>query len=186
MWSPLGRRTIEGRPRGAAPYMRRCRCQVWTYVADRAVLDEPPGQHLGGHRLASLYRSVSIAPATFQQHLVQIRPCARGRSVEEVATQANAGMPASGIEVAITTAKRRSSTLYPVGPDQDPGQDAVYGTGDPTSESNASGRDQSTKAASCSQGRPRSHVHPDTPARAGAPAQSGLSRAPSGSRPAVR
>src|SRR5262249_18714551 len=62
----------------------------------------------------------------FKYALVQVAE--RRRCGEALA---NACMVANGTEIANHDGDaRRSSTLYPVGPDQDPGQDAVYGTGD--------------------------------------------------------
>jgi hypothetical protein len=89
-----------------------------------------PGQHLGGHRLASLYRAVSVAQRRSAAPCSNTPLCMRPERRRDGG--ASGRLQAGGRDRGrkSRTATRRSSTLYPVGPDQDPGQDAVYGTGD--------------------------------------------------------
>ena len=112
--------------------------------------------------------------------------CTRVRSAEEVMTPSanacRAGERDRGRKS--RTAKRRSSALYPVGPDQDPGQDAVYGTGD-LSTCERTGpiyKDGVLQPGASTVTRPSRYAS-HGPAY---PPYVDLSRAPSGSRPAVR
>jgi hypothetical protein len=125
----------------------------------------PPGQHLGGHRLTSLYRAVSVAQRAASSTLFKY---ALVRATADTPKRWRGQRSrAAGERDRGRKSRRRRAVHQPYIRSGLTRTRAKMPFTAPATSTLASGRDQSTKAASRSQGRARSHVHPDTPARAG-------------------